>query len=32
MNWTWLTGKVSEEMLRHEHPREYERMRQTGKL
>jgi formate dehydrogenase gamma subunit len=28
MNWTWLTGKVSEEMLRHEHPREYERLRQ----
>ena len=32
MNWTWLTGKVSEEMLRHEHPREYERMRQGGEL
>jgi cytochrome b subunit of formate dehydrogenase len=27
MNWTWLTGKISEEMLRHEHPREYERLR-----
>jgi len=26
MNWTWLTGKVSEAMLRHEHPREYERL------
>jgi formate dehydrogenase gamma subunit len=26
MNWTWLTGKISEEMLRHEHPREYERL------
>lgn len=26
MNWTWLTGKISEAMLRHEHPREYERM------
>jgi formate dehydrogenase gamma subunit len=26
MNWTWLTGKISEEMLRHEHPREYERI------
>jgi len=25
MNWTWLTGKISEETLRHEHPREYER-------
>jgi formate dehydrogenase gamma subunit len=32
MNWTWLTGKVSEEMLRHEHPREYERLRQEGQL
>jgi cytochrome b subunit of formate dehydrogenase len=26
MNWTWLTGKVSGEMLRHEHPREYDRL------
>ncbi|HEX7629520.1 MAG TPA: cytochrome B, partial [Candidatus Methylomirabilis sp.] len=26
MNWTWLTGRISEEMLRHEHPREYDRM------
>jgi cytochrome b subunit of formate dehydrogenase len=30
MNWTWLTGKISEEMLRHEHPREYERLRTAG--
>ncbi len=30
MNWTWLTGKISDEMLRHEHPREYERLRQRG--
>ena len=30
MNWTWLTGKVSEEMLRHEHPREYERLSERG--
>jgi cytochrome b subunit of formate dehydrogenase len=26
MNWTWLTGKISTAMLRHEHPREYERL------
>jgi len=26
VNWTMLTGKISEEMLRHEHPREYERL------
>lgn len=26
VNWTVLTGKISEEMLRHEHPREYERL------
>jgi len=32
VNWTWLTGKVSEEMLRHEHPREYERLRERGEL
>ena len=32
MNWTWLTGRVSEEMLRHEHPREYERLREEGEL
>ncbi len=32
MNWTWLTGKMSEEMLRHEHPREYERLHQQGEL
>ncbi|HSB70519.1 MAG TPA: cytochrome b/b6 domain-containing protein [Candidatus Methylomirabilis sp.] len=30
MNWTWLTGKVSEETLRHEHPREYDRLSQHG--
>ena len=28
MNWTWLTGKISTAMLRHEHPREYERLRE----
>ncbi len=32
MKWAWLTGKVSEEMFRHEHPREYERLRQQGEL
>ncbi|HWU37145.1 MAG TPA: cytochrome b/b6 domain-containing protein, partial [Candidatus Acidoferrum sp.] len=32
MNWTWLTGKVSEEMLRHEHPREYERLHNRGEI
>lgn len=26
MNWTWLTGKISEEMMQHEHPRELERL------
>jgi cytochrome b subunit of formate dehydrogenase len=26
MNWTWLTGKISEAMMRHEHPRELERL------
>jgi len=26
VNWTVLTGKISEDMLRHEHPREYERL------
>jgi hypothetical protein len=30
MNWTWLTGQVSEDLLRHEHPREYERLRDDG--
>ena len=29
MNWAWLTGKISEEMFRHEHPREYERWLET---
>ncbi len=30
MNWTWLTGKISEEALRHEHPREYEELRERA--
>jgi len=30
VNWTWLTGKVSEEMMQHEHPLEYERLEQEG--
>jgi formate dehydrogenase gamma subunit len=29
MNWTWLTGKISEETLREEHPREYDRWLET---
>ncbi len=32
MNWTWLTGKISEETLRHEHPREYEDLPEQGEL
>jgi formate dehydrogenase gamma subunit len=32
MNWTWLTGKVPAAMLRHEHPREYERLLERGEL
>jgi formate dehydrogenase gamma subunit len=28
VNWTWLTGKISEEMMQHEHPLEYERLRE----
>lgn len=30
MNWSWLTGVISEDMLRHEHPREYERLLASG--
>lgn len=26
VNWTLLTGRISEDMFRHEHPREYERL------
>jgi cytochrome b subunit of formate dehydrogenase len=26
MNWAWLTGKISEAMMHHEHPRELERL------
>jgi cytochrome b subunit of formate dehydrogenase len=26
MNWAWLTGKIPEAMMRHEHPREHERL------
>ncbi|MBI4840968.1 MAG: hypothetical protein HY803_07820 [candidate division NC10 bacterium] len=32
LNWTWLTGKISEESLRHEHPREYDRLRERGEV
>lgn len=27
MNWAWLNGRISVEMLKHEHPVEYERMK-----
>jgi cytochrome b subunit of formate dehydrogenase len=27
MNWTWLTGRISEDLLEHEHPRERARLR-----
>jgi cytochrome b subunit of formate dehydrogenase len=30
MNWSWLTGLIPEETLRHEHPREYERLLAGG--
>jgi cytochrome b subunit of formate dehydrogenase len=30
MNWTWLTGRISDNLLHHEHPREHERVRETG--
>jgi formate dehydrogenase gamma subunit len=29
MNWTWLTGRISEEQLRHEHLLEWERLTAT---
>jgi cytochrome b subunit of formate dehydrogenase len=32
MNWSWVSGKISEESLRHEHPREYERLLASGQL
>ena len=32
MNWTWLTGRISEETFRHEHPREYERLAEREEL
>lgn len=32
MNWTWLTGKISREQLREEHPGEFEGLRQQGEL
>jgi cytochrome b subunit of formate dehydrogenase len=27
MNWAWLNGRISVDMLKHEHPLEYERMK-----
>jgi cytochrome b subunit of formate dehydrogenase len=32
MNWSWITGKISEDMLRREHPCEYERLLESGQL
>jgi formate dehydrogenase subunit gamma len=31
MSWTWLTGKISIEEMKHEHPREFEYMFSLGK-
>jgi cytochrome b subunit of formate dehydrogenase len=31
MNWTWLTGRISDDLLHHEHPREHERLREAGR-
>lgn len=28
MNWTWVTGRISDEKLRHEHAAEWERLRE----
>ena len=28
MNWTWITGRISDEQLRHEHGAEWERLRE----
>jgi hypothetical protein len=27
MNWAWLNGRISVEMLKHEHPLEYEKLK-----
>ena len=27
MNWTWLTGRISDEQLQHEHGAEWDRLR-----
>jgi formate dehydrogenase gamma subunit len=32
MNWSWLTGVISEEALRHDHPGEYERLLAEGQV
>jgi hypothetical protein len=32
VNWSWLTSMISEEMLRHDHPSEYERLRAEGQV
>jgi cytochrome b subunit of formate dehydrogenase len=31
MNWTWLTGRMSEKVMEHEHPRELERIKAAEK-
>jgi cytochrome b subunit of formate dehydrogenase len=31
MNWAWLNGRISVEMMKHEHPLEYERMSEDEK-
>ncbi len=30
MNWAWLNGRISVEMMKHEHPLEYERLKPDG--
>jgi hypothetical protein len=32
MNWSWLTGVISEDTLRHDHPGEYERLLAEGQI
>ena len=31
MNWAWLNGRITVEMLKHEHPLEYDRMSEDEK-
>ena len=30
MNMTWLTGRITEEEMKHSHPEEYERLKGTA--